>query len=285
MKKPSVPSRSGRSLHATAPRDPRCDARAPATTCSFSRLEMVHVEYTSAPPGRRSSIPVSRICVCCATTRIDRRPILTPTRVGAGGKRAEVGAGRVHEYAIVALLRAGELLSRFAGAGRVRSDNPHAAGIRAPRHPLDLTGTSRIKLDGNHLSLLTDLSGDRDRFYAGPSAQIEDPLPRRRAEHTNHRLSTPALGEHPTSPKSIDRRLAQRSAPDEGLGWVERSHLGRRRDWLTSCLQISSQRGGVTLERVDPHRGFGRLVHSGEERASALGAQLVPPQLRQPLRH
>ena len=190
MKNPSVPSRCGRVCTKRAVRPSgrtRDDAsRNSSIWRSFSGALIVHVEYTSLPPGRTAAAPASRIRRCSERSCSHLLRCLAPAGVGAGLERPEIRARRIDQHAVVAAAVVGprRVPARPRARSRRRGAPRSRAGPRARRGSCSTATTSPS----------SPISAARWVVFApGRGAQVEHPLARLRIDRAGDQHRSPRL--------------------------------------------------------------------------------------------
>ena len=196
---------------------------------------IVHVEYTSRPPGRtRGGARVEDPSLQRAQL-LDLLRRLAPARVGAGLERAEVRARRVDQHAVVAA-------RRIAAATRPRPRLARSRRRAARRSRAGRSRAPRIELDRHDLALVPHQRREVGRLRA-------------RARRTGRAPARPGCGSTARA-TSIDARDCGISAPRSNsvgavqvVGVVEhdapRGGRGRgaRRDALRRPARQAPRRG------------------------------------------
>ena len=224
MKKPSVRSRSGRVWRKRGSRREREPGMARAEVVGAQRpiacsergdppLVLAHGDRAGRVDERARRAPSA-----AAAAGQDRRlepgqPLdqlgrLSPASVGARGERAEIGAGRIHEDAIVAPAEVGARGVRFdhANAARARAARrARAAGAPGP-------GRARPRRPRPRFAIRAAIAVV---LMPGRGAEVEHPLARPRVEQRHHRLRGARLGDELAvlDPPPQRRRRARRGRP------------------------------------------------------------------------
>ena len=204
---------------------------------------------------------------------IDRLGSRPPAQIGTRLQRAQAAARGIDQNPVKAAA---------VGAGaplhRVGHLDAHAACAHPRAGSLQRGGAAGVALDRHHLASVLEQRGEVRRLAAGGGAQVEHALPGDGCEHPRHQHRAPGL-RHDRAPLARGRSPARRIRPraTRPSGSPGAGCDGHR--------QGGSHIGGAAQERVDADRRLGGLVDAPQQLARAFGAQLRPPQPRQPVRH
>ena len=246
MKNPSVRSRSGRvwrkresraeaSSGWTAPRSSATHARARASSAairsSFSRARDRAGRVDERPAGAQRRGRPREDRLLDRGEALDQLGRLAPAGVGPRGERAEIGAGRIHENAIVA---ASEVGARGVCLRRTRT---RVAPSRPPSSR-ELARPRGVELDRDDLALVSHPRRDRGGLDPRGRAEVEHPLARLRVEQRHDRLGGARLRRPARPRRSADARAPPSAAPTT-------SDSGGRQRRAPAALDFGSRRRGA----------------------------------------
>ena len=281
---PSVPAASGRrsaprpcGIHgspggASAVKSGRCSA-AHASMSTVSSRVSVHTEYTSMPPGRT---------IVGGRRRAARVASAASSGIASGSQApAGVGSTAEHTDAAARARRAAPgrtCRCRRAGRGRRPRRTTTFGRSQAGDRFFDEADAPGVDVDGDHLTVVTDLLGDRGGLAAGGGGEIGDALARLRVEHRDDGLAALVLRcgaavAHCGQPRRVT------DAPDHERRLDEPARL----DLAARARDLGADPARVAAARVHPQRDGRGLVHRHQRGVRALRTELGGETLDQPV--